>query len=113
MHNIVGRCAVLEHQEYISSKLYTAVCLQNFIQIYVWLYFKLDLHFEGRPTEIPEQHVYICESVYDESIRQVVKFEPEGLKKYSHSNAVHEDEIYFFRRLINPPKVRHVTSFSL
>ncbi|XP_034240054.1 protein polybromo-1 isoform X2 [Thrips palmi] len=77
LQNIIGRCAVLEHQEYISS----------------------------RPTEIPEHNVYICESVYDESIRQVVKLEPEGLKKYSHSNAVHEDEIYFFRRLINPPKI--------
>ncbi|KAK3930738.1 Protein polybromo-1 [Frankliniella fusca] len=77
LQNIVGRCAVLEHQEYISS----------------------------RPTEVPEQDVYICESVYDESIRQVVRLEPEGLKKHSHSNAVHEDEIYFFRRLINPPKI--------
>lgn len=59
----------------------------------------------GRPTEIPEHDVYICESIYDESTRQVVRLEQEGLKKYSHSNAIHEDEIYFFRRLINPPKV--------
>jgi protein polybromo-1 len=59
----------------------------------------------GRPTEIPEQDVYVCESVYDEARRQVRKLTREGLKKYSHSNAVTEDEIYFFRRLINPPKV--------
>jgi protein polybromo-1 len=59
----------------------------------------------GRPTEIPEQDVYVCESVYDEARRQVKKLPREGLKKYSHSNAVTEDEIYFFRRLINPPKV--------
>lgn len=59
----------------------------------------------GRPTEIPEQDVYVCESVYDEARRQVRKLSREGLKKYSHSNAVTEDEIYFFRRLINPPKV--------
>jgi protein polybromo-1 len=59
----------------------------------------------GRPTEIPEHDVYVCESVYDEARRQVKKLSREGLKKYSHSNAVTEDEIYFFRRLINPPKV--------
>jgi protein polybromo-1 len=59
----------------------------------------------GRPTEIPEQDIYVCESVYDEARRQVKKLPREGLKKYSHSNAVTEDEIYFFRRLINPPKV--------
>ena len=47
----------------------------------------------------------MCESVYDEARRQVRKLSREGLKKYSHSNAVTEDEIYFFRRLINPPKV--------
>lgn len=75
--SIVGKCAVLEHGEYISC----------------------------RPTEIPEQDVYVCESVYDEARRQVRKLSREGLKKYSHSNAVTEDEIYFFRRLINPPKI--------
>ncbi|XP_049837847.1 protein polybromo-1 isoform X3 [Schistocerca gregaria] len=74
---VVGRCAVLEHAEYISC----------------------------RPTEIPEQDVYVCESVYDESRRQIKKLPREGLKKYAHSNAVIEDEIYFFRRLINPPKI--------
>ncbi|XP_021930811.1 protein polybromo-1-like isoform X6 [Zootermopsis nevadensis] len=75
--SLMGKCAVLEHGEYISC----------------------------RPTEILEHDVYVCESVYDEARRQVKKLPREGLKKYSHSNAVAEDEIYFFRRLINPPKV--------
>nr|CAD7402573.1 unnamed protein product [Timema poppensis] len=74
--SIAGKCAVLEHAEYISC----------------------------RPTEIPESDVYVCESMYDEAKQQVKKLMREGLKKYSHSNAVSEDEIYFFRRLINPPK---------
>ncbi|XP_069679864.1 protein polybromo-1 isoform X4 [Periplaneta americana] len=77
LDSIVGKCAVLEHGEYISC----------------------------RPTEIPEQDVFVCESVYDEARRQVKKLPREGLKKYSHSNVVTEDEIYFFRRLINPPKI--------
>lgn len=34
------------------------------------------------------------------------KLSQEGLKKYNHSNAVTEDEIYFFRKPINPAKVR-------
>nr|CAD7452818.1 unnamed protein product [Timema tahoe] len=75
--SIAGKCAVLEHAEYISC----------------------------RPTEIPESDVFVCESMYDEAKQQVKKLMREGLKKYSHSNAVSEDEIYFFRRLINPPKV--------
>lgn len=73
-----------------------------------WIFTICDLTLllvTGRPTEIPEQDVYVCESVYDEARRQVKKLPREGLKKYSHSNAVTEDEIYFFRRLINPPKV--------
>lgn len=59
----------------------------------------------ARPTEVPEVDVYICESMYDEVTRQTRKLGPEGLRKYTHSPAVTEDEIYFFRRLINPPKV--------
>ncbi|KAK7869922.1 hypothetical protein R5R35_013708 [Gryllus longicercus] len=77
VENILGRCVVLEHGEFISC----------------------------RPTEIPEHDVYVCESLYDEARRQVKKLTREGLRKYNHSNAVTEDEIYFFRRLINPPKV--------
>nr|CAD7444948.1 unnamed protein product [Timema bartmani] len=83
--SIAGKCAVLEHAEYISC----------------------------RPTEIPESDVFVCESMYDEAKQQVKKLMREGLKKYSHSNAVSEDEIYFFRRLINPPKIGSESAQSL
>lgn len=33
------------------------------------------------------------------------KLNQEGLKKFNHSATVTEDEIYFFRRPINPAKV--------
>lgn len=33
------------------------------------------------------------------------KLGQEGLKKFNHNSAVTEDEIYFFRRPINPAKV--------
>ncbi|XP_076249117.1 protein polybromo isoform X1 [Calliopsis andreniformis] len=74
---IVGKCSVLDYGEYICS----------------------------RPTEIPEDDIYICESLYDESKNLMKKLGQEGLKKFSHSTAVTEDEIYFFRRPINPAKV--------
>ncbi|XP_011164312.1 protein polybromo-1 [Solenopsis invicta] len=74
---IVGKCAVLDYGEYICS----------------------------RPTEIPEDDVYICESLYDESKSLMKKLSQDGLKKYNHTSAVTEDEIYFFRRPINPAKV--------
>ncbi|XP_043487082.1 protein polybromo-1 isoform X7 [Polistes fuscatus] len=74
---IVGKCAVLDYGEYICS----------------------------RPTEIPEDDIYICESLYDESKSLMKKLNQEGLKKFNHSSAVTEDEIYFFRRPINPAKV--------
>ncbi|XP_022920699.1 protein polybromo-1 isoform X3 [Onthophagus taurus] len=73
---IVGKCSVLDYNDFISS----------------------------RPTEIPEQDVYICISLYDEINRQIKKLPIEGLKKFSHSNAVTEDEIYYFPKLINPMK---------
>ncbi|XP_055636665.1 protein polybromo-1 isoform X2 [Toxorhynchites rutilus septentrionalis] len=74
---IVGRCAVLEHHEYITR----------------------------RPTEIAESDVLLCDSVYDELKKQIRKLGPGGLKKYNHSQMVTTDEIYHFRRPINPPKV--------
>lgn len=43
--------------------------------------------------------------MYDEINRQIRKLPNDGLKKYSHGNAVTEDEIYYFPKLINPPKV--------
>lgn len=60
----------------------------------------------GRPTEIPEDDVYICESLYDESKSLMKKLSQEGLKKFNHTSAVTDDEVYFFRRPINPAKVR-------
>ncbi|XP_058446489.1 protein polybromo-1 isoform X2 [Malaya genurostris] len=74
---IVGRCAVQEHHEYITR----------------------------RPTEIPEADVFLCESVYDEMRKQIRKLGPAGLKKFNHSQMVTTDEIFHFRRPINPPKV--------
>ncbi|XP_023290298.1 protein polybromo-1 isoform X3 [Orussus abietinus] len=74
---IVGKCAVLDYGEYVCS----------------------------RPTEIPEDDVFICESTYDESKNLMKKLGTEGLKKFNHSSAVTDDEIYFFRRPINPAKV--------
>ncbi|XP_055539824.1 protein polybromo-1 isoform X1 [Wyeomyia smithii] len=74
---IVGRCAVLEQPEYITR----------------------------RPTEVPEVDVFLCESVYDELKKQIRKLGAGGLKKFTHSQMVTTDEIYHFRRPINPPKV--------
>ncbi|XP_044019978.1 protein polybromo-1 isoform X3 [Aphidius gifuensis] len=74
---IVGKLAVLDYGEYICC----------------------------RPTEIPEDDIFICESMYDEIKNIVKKLGIEGLKKYNHTSQVTEDEIYFFRRPINPAKV--------
>ncbi|KAL0270693.1 UNVERIFIED_CONTAM: hypothetical protein PYX00_008011 [Menopon gallinae] len=76
VQNVVGRCCIMEQADYISC----------------------------RPTEIDEKDVYICQSVYNEQRRQLSKL-VSGLKRYTHSDTVTQDEIYFFRRLINPIKV--------
>jgi protein polybromo-1 len=62
--------------------------------------------FTGRPTEVAEQDVYVCESLYEEARRQVHKLGRDGIRKYQHAGDAIEDEIYFFRRLINPAKVK-------
>lgn len=62
-------------------------------------------NFIGRPAEISEADVYICESIYDESTKQLRELPKDGLKKYTHSPTVNQDEFYFFRRLIHPVKV--------
>lgn len=62
--------------------------------------------FSDRPTEIPETDVFICASMYDEINQQVKKLLTEGLRKYSHSPGVAEDEIYYFTKLLNPLKVK-------
>ncbi|XP_060766964.1 protein polybromo-1 isoform X6 [Neoarius graeffei] len=55
-----------------------------------------------RPTEVPEDDVLLCESRYIESEKQMKKFK--GLKRFSLSAKVVEDEIYYFRKLIVPQK---------
>uniref|UniRef100_A0AAQ4NYX8 Protein polybromo-1 n=1 Tax=Gasterosteus aculeatus aculeatus TaxID=481459 RepID=A0AAQ4NYX8_GASAC len=55
-----------------------------------------------RPTEVPEENVLLCESRYIESEKQMKKFK--GLKRFSLSGKVVEDEIYYFRKLIVPQK---------
>lgn len=50
-----------------------------------------------RPTEVPEDDVLLCESRYIESEKQMKKFK--GLKRFSLSAKVVEDEIYYFRRV--------------
>ncbi|XP_053671633.1 protein polybromo-1 [Anopheles nili] len=75
---IVGRCAVLDQNEYITR----------------------------RATEIAESDVFMCESIFDEFKKQIRKIvAPSGLRKFTHSQMVTTDEVYHFRRPINPLKV--------
>ncbi|KAM3878342.1 protein polybromo-1-like [Diretmus argenteus] len=71
---VIGKCAVSSFKEYLSC----------------------------RPTEVPEEDVLLCESRYIESEKQMKKFK--GLKRFSLSGKVVEDEIYYFRKLIVPQK---------
>ncbi|KAM4588810.1 protein polybromo-1-like isoform 4-T4 [Odontesthes bonariensis] len=71
---IIGKCVVASFKEYLSC----------------------------RPTEVPEENVLLCESRYIESEKQMKKFK--GLKRFSLSGKVLEDEIYYYRKLIVPQK---------
>ncbi|XP_030632413.1 LOW QUALITY PROTEIN: protein polybromo-1 [Chanos chanos] len=71
---ISGKCAVSSFKDYVSC----------------------------RPTEVPEEDVLLCESRYIESEKIMKKFK--GLKRFSLSAKVVEDEIYYFRKLIVPQK---------
>ncbi|XP_028681002.1 LOW QUALITY PROTEIN: protein polybromo-1 [Erpetoichthys calabaricus] len=71
---VIGKCSVLSFKDYISC----------------------------RPTEIPEEDVLVCESRYNETEKQMKKFK--GLKRFSLSAKVVDDEIYYFRKPIVPPK---------
>ncbi|KAF7208672.1 transcript variant X4 [Nothobranchius furzeri] len=71
---IIGKCVVASFKEYLSC----------------------------RPTEVPEENVLLCESRYIESEKLMKKFK--GLKRFSLSGKVVEDEIYYFRKLIVPQK---------
>ncbi|XP_062400616.1 polybromo 1, like isoform X4 [Sardina pilchardus] len=55
-----------------------------------------------RPTEYAEEEVLVCESRYIESEKQMKKFK--GLKRFSLSAKVVEDEVYYFRKPIVPQK---------
>uniref|UniRef100_A0A8C5R4Q7 Protein polybromo-1 n=1 Tax=Leptobrachium leishanense TaxID=445787 RepID=A0A8C5R4Q7_9ANUR len=74
MSCILGKCAVLSFKDFLSC----------------------------RPTEVPENDVLLCESRYNESDKQMKKFK--GLKRFSLSAKVVDDEIYYFRKPIVPQK---------
>ena len=67
--------------------------------------------FLCRSTQYSEPDVYLCESVYDEVNKRVVKGVPDGLKVYQHSKNVQTDEVYFFKNPIVPQKVGTKFSF--
>ncbi|PZC80709.1 hypothetical protein B5X24_HaOG214110 [Helicoverpa armigera] len=71
---IVGKCSVLDYDDYLKC----------------------------RPTEIAENDIYVCESVYDESNRVARKLKA-GLRKFEHTKDVTIDEIYFFPKPLGPP----------
>uniref|UniRef100_UPI0037E9B83E polybromo 1, like isoform X3 n=1 Tax=Semicossyphus pulcher TaxID=241346 RepID=UPI0037E9B83E len=55
-----------------------------------------------RPTEVSEDDILLCESRYIDTEKQMKKFK--GLKRFSYSSKVVEDEIYYFRKLMVPQK---------
>ncbi|KAK2915136.1 protein polybromo-1-like isoform X2 [Channa argus] len=71
---VIGKCMVSSFKDYISC----------------------------RPTEISEEDILLCESRYIDTEKQVKKFK--GLKRFSYSSKVVEDEIFYFRKLIVPQK---------
>ncbi|XP_058969432.2 protein polybromo-1 isoform X2 [Pocillopora verrucosa] len=72
---IAGKCCVLPFREYVRC----------------------------RPTEIPEKDIYLNEARYDEEEGQFRKLK--GLKRYTLTVSVQEDEYYFFEKPISPVKV--------
>lgn len=50
------------------------------------------MNVSGRPTEIAETDIYVCESVYDESNRVARKLKA-GLRKFEHTKDVTVDEV--------------------
>lgn len=64
------------------------------------------LNFPGRPTEVTEKDVYVCESAFDEIKGQIRRLSKPGeLKKIVNDPGVTKDEIYFFKKPITPQKV--------
>nr|CAH8840900.1 unnamed protein product [Trichobilharzia regenti] len=59
---------------------------------------------QARPSEIPEQDIYMCDSKYFEGEKVIRKLK-KGLKKFQFSSDdVHEDEFFFFSQQIVPRK---------
>ncbi|XP_051874243.1 protein polybromo-1 isoform X8 [Pristis pectinata] len=71
---VIGKCSVLSFKDYLSC----------------------------RPTEVNENEVYICESRYNETDKQMKRFK--GLKRFSLSAKILDDEVYYFRKPIVPHK---------
>uniref|UniRef100_A0A146VZB6 Protein polybromo-1 n=1 Tax=Fundulus heteroclitus TaxID=8078 RepID=A0A146VZB6_FUNHE len=74
MSCVIGKCTVSSFKDYLSN----------------------------RPTEYPEEDVLLCECRYIETEKIMKKFK--GLKRFSYSSKVVEDEVYYFRKLIVPQK---------
>ncbi|XP_061428677.1 LOW QUALITY PROTEIN: protein polybromo-1 [Lethenteron reissneri] len=74
MDTVIGKCCVLAFKDYL-------VC---------------------RATEVAERDVYVCESRYNEAERHMKRFK--GLRRFSLSAKVLDDEIYYFRKPITPAK---------
>ncbi|OCT56556.1 hypothetical protein XELAEV_18004697mg [Xenopus laevis] len=71
---ILGKCGVLSFKDFLSC----------------------------RPTETSENDILLCESRYNEADKQMKRFK--GLKRFSLSAKVVDDEIYYFRKPIVPQK---------
>ncbi|XP_071136797.1 protein polybromo-1-like isoform X10 [Mytilus edulis] len=69
MNNIEGKCSVLHIKDYYTSRI----------------------------GDIPEDDVYVCESKYQEPEKTIKKL-GKGLKKYTLSPLVMDDELYFFKK---------------
>lgn len=69
MNNIEGKCSVLHIKDYYTSRI----------------------------GDIPEDDVYVCECKYQEP-EQTIKKLGKGLKKYTLSPQVTDDELYFFKK---------------
>ncbi|XP_014879205.1 protein polybromo-1-like [Poecilia latipinna] len=59
-------------------------------------------YLSNRPTEFAEEDILLCESRYIETEKTMKKFK--GLKRFSYTSKVVEDEVYYFRKLIVPQK---------
>lgn len=73
--SVVGKCVVLEYKDYTSL----------------------------RPIQYTEGEVFVCENLFDEG-KRIIRPLSGGLKKYTLSKQVINDEVYFFRHPVYPEK---------